>query len=239
MWPFTKRRTIEQTHYLQGWTDFHCHILPGVDDGFQNTDDSLEALRAYEHLGIKEVWLTPHTMEDTPNTTEGLRQRFEEFRSTYLDYVCEEDEGRGLEKVTLHLASEYMMDNLFEKHLEDNDFLTLDTYGNQVLVETSYFKPPYDLFGKLERLKSLGYFPVLAHPERYMYMHDDDYKRLKDMDVRFQLNLASLGGGYGSHVKDKAIRMLRQRWYNYQGTDLHKLETLVGIIDIDSKPLLQ
>lgn len=221
---FFNRKTIKKTKFLEGYTDYHSHILPGVDDGFQSKTDSLEALEALEHFGVGNVWLTPHTMEDIPNTTEELKARFEQFKEEY----------KG--PIKLHLASEYMLDNLFEEHLANKDFLTLDA-ANQVLVETSYYNPPTDLHDKLIRLKKAGYFPVLAHPERYMYMHESDYKELRGMGVRFQLNLASLGGGYGGLVKKKALSLLKQQAYNYSGSDLHRIETLEVILDVKSQPL--
>lgn len=225
MWFFKKKQTIGSSGFLSGWTDYHCHILPKVDDGFQNVNDSLEALRRYEELGVSEVWLTPHTMEDIPNTTADLQQKFEEFRKAYNP---DDDPSR----IRLHLASEYMLDNKFEQHLEEKDFLTLGDMRTQVLVETSYLTPPADFIDKLMRLKQAGYFPVLAHPERYVYMDDNDYRQLKSMDVWFQLNLASLGGGYGKAVMKKAERMLRLGYYDLHGSDLHRLTTLNSIIDI-------
>lgn len=225
MWFFKKKQTIGSTGSLSGWTDYHCHILPGVDDGFQDIDKSLEALHRYEELGITEVWLTPHTMEDIPNTTADLRQKFEDFKKAY-------NHDDDPSKIKLNLASEYMLDNTFEKHLEARDFLTLGSSGIQVLVETSYLTPPADFMDKLSRLKQAGFFPILAHPERYIYMKDNDYKKLKDMDVWFQLNLASLGGGYGNDVKRKAEKLLKLGYYNLSGSDLHRLATLGAILDI-------
>ena len=66
-----------------GATDCHSHILPGVDDGVSDMETSLSILAAYEKLQIREVWCTPHVMEDIPNTTEGLKARFEELQAAY------------------------------------------------------------------------------------------------------------------------------------------------------------
>ena len=74
MWPFRKFSILE-SGILEGGTDWHCHILPGVDDGVQTMEKSLEVLDFYEQTGIREVWLTPHIMEDCPNETAALKDR--------------------------------------------------------------------------------------------------------------------------------------------------------------------
>lgn len=196
---------------LTGFTDHHSHILPGVDDGVKKMEVSLKVLERYKEIGIAEVWCTPHIMEDIPNTTAGLQARFAE--------LCEAYQG----PIKLHLAAEYMMDALFEERLEQGDLLKLGEEGNQVLVETSYFTPPMDMDKILLRIKQRGLYPVLAHPERYVYMNKERYTELKDKDIRFQLNLSSLAGAYGSEAKDKALWILKKDYYNLAGSDLHSL----------------
>jgi tyrosine-protein phosphatase YwqE len=159
MW-FRKRQTLEESGFFRGFTDWHSHILPGVDDGVQSMDESLQILAEYERLGVKEVWLTPHIMEDIPNTTEKLRDRFMELKAAYQG------------SIVLNLASENMLDNLFEERLEKNDLLPIGKDGKHLLVETSYFNPPMGLNNILLRIKAKGYYPVLAHLERYLYMSE-------------------------------------------------------------------
>ena len=95
-------------------------------------------------------------MEDMPNTTTHLWKRYAELQAAYS--------GR----IKLHLASENMLDNLFEERLEKNDLLPLGESGDHLLVETSYFSPPMGLNNILLRIKAKGYYPILAHPERYV-----------------------------------------------------------------------
>ena len=199
---------------LTNFTDHHSHILPGVDDGVKKMEVSLKVLEQYEQLGIAEVWCTPHVMEDIPNTTAGLQARFAE--------LCEAYQG----PIKLHLAAEYMMDALFEERLEQGDLLSLGNEGNQLLVETSYFTPPMDMDSILLRIKQKGYYPVLAHPERYVYMGKGRYTELKNKDIRFQLNLSSLAGAYGSEAKDKSHWILKHNYYNLAGSDLHSSRTM-------------
>lgn len=214
MWPFRKKQTLEESGFFRGFTDWHCHILPGVDDGVQTMEEALQILAEYERLGVKEVWLTPHIMEDMPNTTQHLRERFAELQAAYQGYVA------------LNLASENMLDNLFEERLNKNDLLPIGKEGKHLLVETSYFNPPMGLQNILLRIKAKGYFPILAHPERYLYMCERDYQQLKSMNILFQLNQFSLLGLYGKDAQKRARLLQKQKIYKYQGTDLHKISIL-------------
>ena len=223
MWPFHKTQTLEESGFFRGFIDWHSHILPGVDDGVQTMEEALRILAAYERLGIKEVWLTPHIMEDVPNTTARLRERFTKLQAAYQG------------NVTLHLSAENMLDKLFEERLEQNDLLPIGMEGKHLLVETSYFNPPMGLQDILLRIKAKGYYPVLAHPERYLYMEDKDYRLLKSMDVRFQLNLLSLAGAYGKDVRKKAQTLLKKGMYDCAGTDIHRYDRLEMLMDVRIK----
>ena len=208
MWPF-KKFSILESGILEGGTDWHCHILPGVDDGIQAMEKSLEVLSFYEETGIKEVWLTPHIMEDCPNETAALKARFADLQAAY----------KG--SITLHLAAENMIDTLFEARFAAGDLLTLT--DNRLLVETSYFNPPMAFNQTMDEIRLRGYKPLLAHPERYVYMGPSDYARLKEAGVLFQLNLMSFAGLYGKAAAHNASKLLLQGMYDFVGSDLHRL----------------
>lgn len=78
----------------------------------------------------------------------------------------------------------------------------------------------------LLRIKCSGFLPVLAHPERYRYMGMAEYQELKLLNVKFQLNLPSLMGAYGKEVRKKAETILKHRWYDLAGTDIHSDDSL-------------
>ncbi|MBD5273820.1 MAG: capsular biosynthesis protein [Bacteroides sp.] len=211
MWPFNKVDKLEKAGMLQGFTDWHSHILPGVDDGIRKMEDSLAVLKRYEEAGVKRVWLTPHIMEDYPNSTADLRARYEELKSAYNG------------NVDIRLAAENMLDSLFEERLESKDFLPIGEDGKHLLVETSYMNPPYGFEDMLQRAMSAGYFLVLAHPERYRYMDENDYRELKSKGILFQTNFASLVGGYGETARKKAEWLLKEGMIDLTGSDLHRL----------------
>ncbi len=214
LFDFIKKRkyTLLESGVLQGLTDRHSHILYGVDDGAPALEDALAVLAYDEEIGIKEVWCTPHIMEDVPNTTEALRERFARLQEAY----------KG--PIKLHLAAEYMLDTLFEERFAAGDLLTME--DNTVLVETSTWNPPADMAGTLRKIQKAGYRPLLAHPERYRYMSDIGYERLHKMGIHFQLNLGALAGYYGETAMFKAYDMLEKGWYSDFGSDCHRLSTI-------------
>lgn len=228
MWPFCTRRTLNETGFFKQFTEIHCHLLPGVDDGIKSIEDTLEALDLYEKSGVSNIWFTPHIMEDVPNEPEKLKERFNE--------VCAAYNGN----MQLHLAAENMLDALFQQRLESGNLLPLGNEQRHLLVETSYFNPPYDFDDLIQSVKSAGFYPILAHPERYMYMEEEDYARLKEEQVLFQLNLPSIAGMYGKTVEKKARMILKKGWYDLCGTDTHRVhqyDYLANEAKIDTKIL--
>lgn len=214
MWPFTSKPTLAESGLLRDATDCHSHLLPGVDDGFKTLADSLRALKILEEQGLDTLWLTPHIMEDYPNTTADLRARFEELREAY----------KG--PIRLRLAAENMLDSLFSERLRSGDLLLHGENGDRLLVETSVFSPPMEMESMLYDIKIAGLVPILAHPERYVYMNIDDYRRLRDKGVLLQLNYGSLLGVYGHEARAKAVRLLDEGMAAMFGGDLHRVASL-------------
>lgn len=213
MWFFNASKTLPESGLLDGLTDCHCHLLPDVDDGVKSLAETLRILQQYEAWGIREVWLTPHIMEDYPNTTNELRRRFQALVEAYR-------QTSNSHPITLHLGSENMLDALFIQRLANDDLLPM-LDGRHLLVETSYFNPPVGFHDILRRIRDKGYLPVLAHPERYHYMERKDYQDLKSLGIRLQLNLLSIFGHYGENAQKKALELLKAGAYDYVGTDLH------------------
>ncbi|MCK9343751.1 MAG: capsular biosynthesis protein [Massilibacteroides sp.] len=197
--------------FLEGMTDCHSHLLPCVDDGFRKEEKTLKALAYQEDLGVKQIWLTPHMMIDYPNNiASNLRPKFDQLKQAYKGPIA------------LFLGGEYMLDTGFEKHLASQDLLCF--LHNKLLVETSYFSPPFNYGELIFKLKTQGYSPLLAHPERYMYLEKEDYLTYKEEGYSFQLNLMSLAGVYGVESMKKAKWLLENDMYSCVGTDMHRLD---------------
>lgn len=224
MWFSFNRQTLADSGILSGTTDYHSHVLPGVDDGIATEEDAFKALRIYEKLEISCLWLTPHVMEDFPNDTAVLRKKFSDLS---LAYTC----GDGTRPVSLRLASENMLDSLFVRRLDNDDLLPIID-DKHLLVETSYYNPPFGFYDILARIFSRGYIPLLAHPERYCYMSMNDYDELRGRGVKLQLDLASLVGAYGDDAQLKARALLKKGCYSIAGSDLHNPDTFTRWLDI-------
>ena len=210
-----KKVSLIESDIFAGFTDWHSHILPGVDDGINTMAQALAVLEEYERLGFKKVWLTPHIMEDYPNPTEFLKQRFEALKSLW----------KG--NMEIALAAENMLDNIFDERLENNDMLPIGDDRDHLLVETSYYTPPFAMDEMLESARKKGYNIILAHPERYRYMDLKDYERLKEKGIKFQINILSLGGGYGEQAQKKAEWLVNNKFFDFLGSDIHSLESFL------------
>ena len=211
MWLISNKVKIEDSGLLDGFRDCHCHLLPGVDDGVKKKDETLRILNLWESLGVKEVWLTPHIMEDIPNKPTELGARLMEVVNNY--------DGN----IHLHLAAENMLDNLFQTRLETKELMPIGEAGTHLLVETSYYNPPMDMERLMDSIKEKGFTSILAHPERYQYMDMRDYRMWKQKGVRLQLNVPSLVGAYGPEVQKKAEMLLEREMYDYCGSDTHSM----------------
>lgn len=199
--------------FFQGACDVHCHLLPGVDDGFSSAEKSLQALKKLEERGVKKMILTPHFMKDYPlNNRQSITAEFETFKA----------EASGVCGIELHLAAEYMLDACFMEHYKQG-LLTLDKKGSHVLCETSYMMCEHGVKEMLYEIMCSDYQPVIAHPERYEYANKDSYFRWKDKRYKFQLNLLSLAGVYGETARLKSHYLLKEGMYDYIGSDMHGL----------------
>jgi len=219
MWLISNKIKVAESGLLEGYCDYHCHLLPGVDDGVKKEEETMRILERWESVGVKEVWMTPHIMEDIPNKPAELKERFEKVKAHYNG------------SIELHLAAEHMMDNLFLERLPERGLLTLGITGSRLLVETSYYNPPMDMGGIIESIKMKGYEPVLAHPERYQYMDMRDYKAWKAKGVRLQLNIGSLVCAYGPEVQKKAEMLLDRGMYDLWGTDTHSMRFVEYVLE--------
>lgn len=209
-------------------TDMHSHFIPGIDDGAQNMEDTIELISRLQRLGYKRIVTTPHIKVDHyPNTSTIIQNGLADVR--------QELANRGI-NIPIHAAAEYYIDDHFLNLLEAEDLLPI--WKNEVLVEMSFMFEPIQLNEILFRITSKGYQPIMAHPERYMYYHNDldKYENLKTRGCYLQMNLNSLLGYYGKSVKQVAEKLFSMGMYDYVGTDMHNVKHADVVQNIAASP---
>ena len=200
-------------------TDIHSHIMFGVDDGSSSIEESLNLLRELKSVGFDNVILTPHYINgDTysvPNDEKIRRLNIlrEEVRKNHID-------------INLYLGNEIFISKNMIHDIEVGNACTLN-HSKYFLFEIPFHNKINYLIDFVYEIKHKGYIPILAHPERYTYFQDnyslvDD---LKEEGVLFQCNYASILGYYGKDAEKLMKYMLKHRYVDYLGTDIHHIHS--------------
>jgi len=201
---------------LQLKTDIHSHLVPGVDDGVTTTEEAIDVIRQMESLGYQRIITTPHVSENYPqNTSHRLRENFIP--------LVEAVKKAGL-AVELVLGAEYLVDARLLKILEQEEEIL--SWNGFVLIETPFHNWPMFFDQVIFQIQARGLVPVLAHPERYGYLHLDQLHEIVNKGVNLQVTVGSLGGKYGSAVKIKAIKILKSGMVHFMGSDVHNQQYL-------------
>ena len=200
----------------EGAVDIHSHILPGIDDGASTISHTTKLLEGLNKIGFSKCIATPHTLPEIwENTSNGIKETFQ---------ATKEQLQEPHQTMLQHAASEYMINEAFLERLQTEPLLTIK--DNIVLIEMSYMNPPLALKEIIFEIQLKGYQPLLAHPERYLFYHQNTkmYRTLKELDVKFQLNLLSSVGYYGSSVATAADFLLKENYIDFVGTDVHHMK---------------
>ena len=197
----------------EGFVDIHSHILPGIDDGAKNVEESISLISEMKGLGFSKIIGTPHTYRNLyNNTNESITNSFNLIKSKHP------------QDLNISFASEYFIDENLIKQAENKSLLTLKS--NYVLTETGFKFMPLNIFEVIFQLQLNGYRAVLAHPERYHFFSMKDFFKLKKNGVLFQINMFSLIGYYGESTLSLANKLLKNNMIDYIGSDIHNLQQL-------------
>jgi tyrosine-protein phosphatase YwqE len=207
-------------HHLK--VDIHSHLIPGIDDGVKTTYESIKFIRQFRDMGYEKLIITPHIMwHRFQNDSETILEKLEFLRDSLQDH-----------EIDMHIeaAAEYYLDDHFMSLLERREILTF--HEKYLLFEMSYTNAPKDLTDIVFEIEKAGYQPVLAHPERYLFMHQDfeEYEALKDYGVLFQLNINSLAGYYNKEIQKIANKIVDRGMVDFLGSDTHK-ESQVALLN--------
>lgn len=195
------------------YIDIHSHLLPGIDDGAKTFEDSLRLTKALQSFGTTQFITTPHIIGHYwENNSQNIKANEE---------VTKNELKKNNISIPFRAAAEYMIDDYFVNIFQNEKLLTIK--DNYVLVEMSYINPPIQLYSILFDLQVAGYIPVLAHPERYVFYHNnfEEYKKLINAGCLLQLNLLSVVGYYGEVIFKVAEKLLQKGMYSFVGSDVH------------------
>ena len=212
---FNKKANDSETPPLL--VDIHSHLLPALDDGVKTFEEAEEIILRFQKLGYKKIITTPHIMSDSyKNTPENINLKLSALRNHLIEKKIE---------IEIEAAAEYYLDEYFTNIIETDKPLL--TFGkNYLLFETNFISEPLDLKEFVFLAITKGYKPVLAHPERYLYLQDNLNKAqdLLDRGVLFQMNISSITGYYSKPVQQLALKLIDRGCVHFLGSDCHHLQ---------------
>ena len=197
--------------------DIHSHILPGIDDGASNIEESMILIRAMKSWGFERVTCTPHVNALYRNTPEIIRTAF--------DQLAEAVQTENID-IELRMSAEYrLVPQTWPDTLKENSLMPIE--DRFILMELPINKPwnmgdikPMEEF---QKIMAMGLTPVLPHPERYRYLDEKTVMSYAEAGVKIQCNYGSLAGIYGEDVKISASDYISKGIVTFLATDLHNV----------------
>ena len=198
-------------------TDLHCHILPGIDDGAPDIDESIAMLVTYSELGFTDIVCTPHYIAGTPFSADNATK-------LRLVQTLQNECIKNNLKINLHIGNEAYVDaNLLNQISRDQVSLIAKKF---LLFELPFKNETLELDSLIAAIQAEDIYPIIAHPERYAYFQKQPQKMLalRKKGVRFQCNYGSILGIYGKLAKRTIIYCLKNDLVSFLGTDAHRSE---------------
>jgi tyrosine-protein phosphatase YwqE len=213
---FRKRYLVD---LFEEFVDIHNHILPGIDDGAQTVEDSIALIKGFGEFGVSNFIATPHIMHNYySNTPESIADS--------LALLNNELRKNDLKDVTISASAEHMIDSNFETILDRGEIMPMR--NENLLVEMSYLQRPINFDEAIRAVANNRFFPILAHPERYNFLHNNlrKYTEYKQQGILFQLNALSLGDFYGKEVSKITFKLIEEGLIDFIASDVHNLDQL-------------
>lgn len=202
---------------MNQYIDIHSHILPGVDDGAKSYDISMQMLKSAFGDGISRIILTPH---NKPGRHMPDQYALAEMAGRLQQEMAAEGIG-----ITLYIGSELYYRSEIISELENGRAATL-AGSRYVLVEFGIMDDFDYIRNGIYTLLSNGYYPILAHAERYrnVCLKKTGISDLVEMGSCIQLNAGSIMGKAGWKVRQLTRSLLKQHLVHFIATDAHDME---------------
>lgn len=199
--------------------DIHSHILPGVDDGAEDMEMSLDMLRIAYEEGTRNIFLTPHYMLQRNKYT------YDELDTKFQDLCKIAEESGEFEGLNLYLGNEILYEEGIVTKLRQGDIHTMNG-TRYVLVEYNIRTPFKEILHSVEELTQARFWPIIAHVERYQCLEGDfaRVQELIDKGCLLQMNISSVEGGFLNENKRWCRKLIRKGYITFLGTDAHNTE---------------
>ena len=194
--------------------DMHCHILPGVDDGARNLQESLAMLEAAKAVGVTSIVCTPH-----------CRDPYFDFDAMWEAFRLLKAHANGF---PMRMGFEVNHAKLMELGLDWAPRLAFDGTNEFLLELSTHAKEHHfrEYEGTIYQLQAMGYEVIVAHPERYEAVQRDVEvaRNLVRMGCKLQASADFVAGGRLGAEKKPAKRLFEENLYTYIASDAHKVE---------------
>ncbi len=200
-----------------GFIDIHAHLLP-IQDGPDNMEQAIDAVRIAENSNIAAMILTPHySSGDNAYSKENVEEVFGRLKERI---------NKEKIKVNLFLGNECVVDEKIFDAIKRKKAYTLNQ-TEYVLVEYPFYQVPCDFQSILYQLMDNGYKPIIAHPERNSFIETylDSILELRENGCMIQINAESILGKYGRLCKKYAVRILKNRQADIIASDAHSTKS--------------
>lgn len=212
--------------------DIHSHIIPGVDDGSRSIEETMNLLKEAEKAGVKKIVFTPHYYKE-------MYEVSSKINSTMLEKIKECIELQNI-NVEVFLGNEIFILRDVMELIKENTVSSINS-GKYVLIELPMQRKPDNLDNIILDIISKGYLPIIAHPERYIYVQKNPNMLIDYINkgVLFQSNIASFVGYYGSGALKTVKKLLKNNMVHFLASDVHYENTIYKSFDKIKKEILE
>ena len=196
--------------------DFHSHILPNIDDGSVNMEETVELLKEAKKVGFTAIISTSHYLQN-------YYEYDEQERTELLEHVKQNIDNNSVGGLKLYLGSEIYISPEIVKLIKEGKASTINN-SKYVLFELPLNVKEIGAKEVVYRLIENDYIPIIAHPERYSYVQQDiNYiEELTQMGALLQANYGSIIGMYGSKAEKTVKKLLKNNSIQFLGSDVHR-----------------
>lgn len=199
------------------YTDLHCHVLPGIDDGARDIEMTMKMVEQSYHQGVRRMIATPHFYTGHNNASvERVQQTFlevkEAIQKQYPDFELYLGNEIYYKKESVDLVKEQQIHTM------------ADT--SYVLLEFNTAIQYKEILGAVRSFTNAGYYPILAHVERYDNLRKrfDRMEELINMGAYMQVNAENFQPGLFKPERKYCTKLIQEGLVHFIATDCHNLE---------------